>query len=461
MKWREPVARGLLLLMETLWVYALVFLVVSLADGPETPSLVGVGLIVGLSYTISRLLQSSDLELNIIRIWGVVASLLLFYLIVRIDFFGDWRIWDFTWADRLAGGLTATVDAHPRAFLGIPVLWLIWMRGVARGQDPLMFEAVVSSFATGIVVIVVIQLLANAVDAPRTIGYVGVPYIALGLIAIGLTHAARSESEYGRSISGSWLLAIGAAVGVLSLIAFFFVLIDLGTIREAIAFVATWIGRALFFVFYVVVYVIATIVEFVVRGFLSILGLSADNARPELNEAEPLPEREVSPASLPGWALWIGRSVAGMGVLGLALAALYFTFARFQKRKTPGTLKESTYTEGRLGADLGNFLGSVLGRLRPNLSFGEQEPVRRLYRDMLNEAAHRGIHRGDSQTPLELAPALDSAFGSRVPDRITDMFDDVRYGGLHPPAEEVRRLREEWDRSRHGQGGRPQPDNPR
>src|SRR5688500_11831400 len=120
MSWREPVARGALLIMETLWVYALVMLVIAVADGPERASIIGIALVVGLSYTISRLLQSSDLDLGLLRIWGVIASVLLFYAIVRVDFFGDWRLWDFTWADQLAGDFTDTVDAHSRAFFGVP-----------------------------------------------------------------------------------------------------------------------------------------------------------------------------------------------------------------------------------------------------------------------------------------------------------------------------------------------------
>jgi hypothetical protein len=199
--------------------------------------------------------------------------------------------------------------------------------------------------------------------------------------------------------------------------------------------------------------VVATVIEFIVRGFLNLLGFDPNNLRPEPpQEAEPLPDSERGGgADLPGWAVWIGRAFAGMTFLAIALAGLYYTFSRFQKRKTPETVKESTYTEGRLGADLGNFLGAILGRLRPSFSFGESEPVRRLYYDMLDEASHRGIQRRDSQTPLELAPAIDQAFGTRVPDRITDMFDDARYGGITPAPDDVRRLRDEWDRSRHGQ----------
>lgn len=446
MSWRIPVARGSLLLMEALWVYALVILVISIGSGTEEPSLIGVGLIVGVSYTISRLLQSSDIDLGLLRIWGVIASLLLFYVIVRVDFFDDLRLWDFSWADRAAGDLRGTVST--RAAFGVPLLWLIWMRGVSRGQDPLMFEAVVSSFATGVVIIVVIELLASALDAPAAVGYVAVPYIALGLIAVGLSHAARSEAEHGRSFSSTWLIAVGGAVALMTVIALVFVLIDFQTFRDAIAFVALGIGKGLYYVFYALVWVIATVVEFVINAIVSILGLSPREPEPPPEEqGEPLGE-DASSGSFPGWALWIGRFSAGLMILAVALAALWYTFTRFQKRDATLTTKDSTYTEGRLGADLGNFLGNMLGRLRPSFSFGESEPVRRLYYDMLDEASHRNIRRRDAQTPLELAPALDAAFGPPTPTRITTMFDDARYGGTTPREVDVKTLREEWERAK-------------
>jgi hypothetical protein len=371
-------------------------------------------------------------------------------VIVRVDFFDDLRLWDFSWADRLAGGFQDTLDGHSAGFFGVPLLWLIWMRGVSRGQDPLMFEAVASSFATGVVVIVVIELLAKALDAPAVVGYVAVPYIALGLIAISLTHAARSEAEHGRPFSSTWLIAVGGTVALMSLFALVFVLIDLQTFRDAIAFVAVWVGRGLYYVFYAFVWVVATVVEFLVRGLLSILGASANNERPELQDAAQQTEEQAqSNGGLPGWALWFGRVTVGLTLLSAALVALWYTFARFQKRDAAATTKDSTYTEGRLRDDLGNLLGSMLGRLRPSFSFGESEPVRRLYYDMLDEASHRNIHRREAQTPLELAPALDAAFGPPTPMRITAMFDDARYGGLTPAAGDVKALRDEWDRARH------------
>jgi hypothetical protein len=123
-------------------------------------------------------------------------------------------------------------------------------------------------------------------------------------------------------------------------------------------------------------------------------------------------------------------------------------FTRYSRRAPAGELKESVYAEGRLAADLGDLLGSMLGRLRPRGGGGSRltEPVRRLYFEMLAAGEARGVERRPVDTPLDLSPRLERSFTSGTPGEITGLFDEVRYGGHAPPDAEVRRLREEWDR---------------
>jgi hypothetical protein len=75
-----------------------------------------------------------------------------------------------------------------------------------------------------------------------------------------------------------------------------------------------------------------------------------------------------------------------------------------------------------------------------------QEPVRRLYFEMLDTAAARGVERRPMETPLELTPRINRTISGPIPADITHLFDDVRYGA-HPPSEEdLRRLRDAWDK---------------
>ena len=64
---------------------------------------------------------------------------------------------------------------------------------------------------------------------------------------------------------------------------------------------------------------------------------------------------------------------------------------------------------------------------------------------MLARAEERGVQRRPTETPLDMAPRLQSTFRSETPVEITGLFDDVRYGALTAEEEEVRRLRAQFE----------------
>ena len=159
---RQTLVRASLVLMETMWVYALVAFLVALTVGGGKPSFLGVLFIVGGSFAISRFLQGTDLSLGILRIWGAALSILVFYAMVRIDFFGDWRLWDFSWADAFFNHSEATIRGDSAPFIAVPLLLIVWVRGVLRGQESVMFEDVLGSFAIGVVVVAVVEVFGSS-----------------------------------------------------------------------------------------------------------------------------------------------------------------------------------------------------------------------------------------------------------------------------------------------------------
>ena len=451
-KWRGVVVRGALLLMESIWVYALVAFFVAVTVGGGKPTFLGAAITVFASFGISRGLQNSDLSLGLLRIWGVTLSLLVFYAIVRVDFYGDFRFWDLAWLDGLFTSTEATLRDEATAVLGVPALFAFWMRGVLRGQQPISFDDVVRSFALGVVVVAFVATFAGAVDElPRGVDYVVVPYIGAGLLAIGLAHAARSTDEFDRSFAPGWLLAVGGGVLVLGLFALLFVVVDFDTARTVILLIGRGIGFIFAGLFYIAVWPVMKLVE-LSFGLIQWLANLWGGERPEeVGLGEPpaaAPEEDQSGNVLPQWARTVTRVIVGAGLVTAFLVGVALLFSRFRKEQRPGELKESTYTEGRLASDLGNLLGSVLGRLRPNAraGSGEADPARRLYFDMLAAAAQRGVERRPVETPLEFSPRLERTFAPATPAEITRIFDDSRYGHLQAPQEEVRRLREEWER---------------
>ncbi len=446
MKWRLPVTRGALLLMETLWIYALLGFLLAVAADEITLSLLGVAAVVFLSFLISRALEQSDLDLGLVRIWGIALSLLIFYAIVRVDFFGDWRFWDFSWADKLFAGTSEATRGHVAAVFGIPLLWIFWMRGIARGQEPPSFDSIVRTFAFGVVVIAFIQLLPNAGDTPEAVGLVTVPYIATGLLAIGLAQAARAEEDSGRSFSITWVASVGGAVLLLSAIALIFVLLDFSAMATGLGIAAKGLGQAILLMLWPFLWVLTQMLSGV-AGLIQWFFGTGEQFTPEVPPPQAVEGSDESPlGQLPTWVWEIVRGGLILLFFAIVVAWLALVFRRNRKRKKTGDQTESTYEEGRIAAELGGLFGSLLGRLRPNLHFGDRtEPVRRLYADVLEAGAKRGVSREPAQTPLEFAPRLDGAFAAPTPGRITAVFDEVRYGSITVSPEEVKRLRDEWE----------------
>jgi hypothetical protein len=450
-RWRGPLVRGSLVLMETLWVYALVAFVVESTVGGGKPTLLGVFVVVGGAFTLSRLLQGSVMSLTTIRIVGSTLSLLVFYAVVRIDFYGDFAMWDFRWLDRLVNETHAALDAETKgatAILGVPLLAFFWMRGILAGQQSVTFEDVLSSFAMGFGVIASVLVFGSLVDKlPRGVELIAVPYVAVGLMALGLQHASQATDSFEREFTPVWLIAISSAVAVMGLVALVFVLVDFGTARDGLGYMATGIG----WVFAGIVALMAWPVIKFFEGIFWLMdfvigGLDAREEPPPqaLPGSDEVGSQEGRGSVLPDWVDHLVRYVMASIVIVTITVILGLLFQRFQKRPESSDNKESVYTDGRLAADLGNLIGSLFHR-RGGRVVRANEPVRRLYFEMLAAGEARGVQRRPTDTPLDLAPRLQSTFRSETPGEITGLFDDVRYGGLEAEEDEVRRLRTQWE----------------
>jgi hypothetical protein len=439
-----------MLLMESLWIYAGVAVIVAITVGGGKPTFLGVAAIVAISFTISRWLQGTEVSLGILRFWGALLSLLVFYVVVRIDFFGDFRLWDFSWADDLFNHTEATIRDGSTAVIGVPVLAVLWVRGVLRGQQSILFDDVVRGFAVGLMVVAMAALVAGInEDLPREVDFLVVPYVAVGLLAIGLAHASRAVDEFDRSFSSTWILAVGGAVVGLGLIALLFVVVNFDMARDGLVLIANGVAYVAAGIFYVVLWPVFKAVELGFEGIRWLMQLwGGDRPQQEdtgQGQGQPPPEKD-SDSIVPGWVGLIIRVFVATGIVGAILIGLALLFTRLRKAPKSGEVRESTYQEGRLAADLGNLIDSFFGRFRGRgIGAGVTDPARRLYFDMLNAAANRGVERRPTETPLEFSPRIGRTFSGPVPGEITQLFADARYGAVRAPDEQVRRLRDDWE----------------
>jgi hypothetical protein len=446
------IVRGSLLLMESLWLYALVAWLIAITVGGERPTFIGVAAVVFASFGISRALQNSDFSLGILRIWGALLSIIVFYAIVRLDFYGDLRLWDLTFLDDLTLHTNETLDAAATAVIGVPVLWLFWMRGVLRGQQTIAFEDVLHSFAIGVVIVAFVALFAGIEDdLPREVDFIPVPYIAIGLLAISLAHTSKASDQFERGFTKDWLMFAGGGLVALAIVGLLFAVVDFDTARDGLELVGRGIGFVVAGILYVIVWPIIQVIALGMEAFRFLIDLYGGSKNPPVQQP-PLDPSNVKDNQdgngiVPGWVELTVRLVVGGGLLTMLLVGTAMLFQRFRKTAKPEEARESTYQEGRLASDLGDMLSSFFGRFRGHRQADvPQEPVRRLYFEMLDTAAARGVERRPMETPLELTPRINRTISGPIPADITHLFDDVRYGA-HPPSEEdLRRLRDAWDK---------------
>jgi hypothetical protein len=446
------VVRSSLLLMESLWVYALVAWFVAFTVEGHRPTFLGVAAVVFASFGISRALQNSQLSLGLLRFWGAFLSLIVFYAIVRFDFYGDVRLWDLTFLDDLFMRTGETLEAGATGVLAIPMLWAFWMRGVLRGQQSLTFDDVIRSFAIGVAIVAFVSLMAGVEnDLPREVDFVAIPYIAVGLLAIGLAHTARASDQFDRGFGSEWLVFAGGGVLALGLFALLFVVIDFDAARDGLAFIGRGVGYVFAGLIYVIVWPILKVMTWILEAMRFLIdlwgGSKNDPIENPQGEIGPDPNKEPGGNGLPGWVELMTRVIVGGGLVTALVIGTALLFTRFRRQTSTEEQRESTYQEGRLASDLGDMLSSFLGRFRghPRQADGQLDPVRRLYFEMLDTAAARGVERRPMETPLELVPRISRTISGPVPAEITRVFDDARYGSVSPPEEELRRLREQWE----------------
>ena len=262
------------------------------------------------------------------------------------------------------------------------------------------------------------------------------PYIAVGLLAIGLTHAARARDAVEHGALPAWLLAIGGAVAALMVFSLLFVLIDFSTAQKGMEYTLYGIGWVFAGIFYVAAWPVIKILEGI---FWFIKWLADLNANPE--PAQPLEPaaRTPTPWSRETPLAGLGRDAGPVPGsrrrdrgAGHRVGALVHALP---PQDGPGRPEGVDLQEGRLASDLGDLLGSLLGRFRSRCGPARvSEPVRRLYFDMLAAGEARGVERKPVETPLELSPRLETTFAAATPREITGLFDDVRYGA-HEPSE--------------------------
>lgn len=470
-------------IMRLCWVWPWMMLIQAFlapsVDGPLLPPFMLILLPV-ISFSLARwsmptLAERRD-HRRVAEVRRHIASagfaVLLFMLWLRF-LSQDFALWDFRWLPAAGYELIywdAVPIEVPGAVLFLLLGILLWLRGALDGRGQFHHDEIWRAFLWGGAALALFAWIIPAAGQPPGLFGLMMLFAAAGLAGLGAANL-RKASGWRRSarvgkmrLNHSWLVGVGATIGVLLGVALLIGLVIqpedaailwrfLGMIWSVVATVLVWIATA-------IAYPIFIIVEYLIRLFRSLFG-----DRSQEQEAQPIatpPPQEPFPESperaveaVPEPYRWVALLVIAAGVFIIFMLAL-----RLMRSRSPtevDDVRESVLTANLLQAQL----AELWGRLRARFGPGAEEPdpflslagevdtrrlIRSIYQRLLSLAQTRAPARHLSETPYRYGGRLSEQpdFDQRAVGTITTAYNEARYGGEPPSRQTAEEAQRAW-----------------
>ncbi len=434
-------------------------------DAGETLSVWAVGGTVLLGFGVSRWLGSRELSMSR-RFWyGLFFTLVALQVIGSVDLSETARIWNMSWVLELGRPSSAVwretvvladgssvpgeIDQLFAAMMLIP----IWFRGVSLGSTDLMERSFANYAVYGLVAIALSLALADNGGVVDHVRGLGILWVVVGLTTVALKNAANTDqvqglgvAQTGASVAATLVaLVIGVALFLLIVTGLVGLIAGSGVVEPVLDAIGTAI-RAVITVFTYILWPLFWVFEQIREA----IGTPSQDVFEQVSEGvgrppEAVEEGTSDPDPTPGIVL--SRVFGGIAaVLVFAIAAFYF-FRRFVNRETRSEeVRESLWSEANVMDDLLGGLRGLGSRFRRRSADHEADaPIAELYFDVLKHAERKGQIRAVHRTPLQFADALERAYLSPTPKRISEAFSTFRYGGHQPDQAELNSMRQSWD----------------
>lgn len=453
MNWRAVSFELTMLAMEACWLYALSSLAITLAviesPGLAFPFLAILFLLLAAFY-LARFLQHFDLPLATLRGIGVGLGGLCIFIILRVLFAGG---------AGLHGSLLIRGQLMA-ALIGV----MLWWRGARLAQKEISFDSVLTSFRIGILALVFSVALEYILPGPRRAAGAALPFFAFGLLGLALGHWTRVGKDQPSMLQGRWFGILIATIVAVVVCGSLFPLLVSGEIGgvslPALGGVGDFLNRAIVFIMRPFGY-IAQLFHWLL-SHIRFPEAMTEGAEAESSLEDLLKEARKYNKPLPAW---VGQALKWTFIVLIAgwiarwLASTFgASFAR--GRQARGEVRESLFSKDALRQDLDSLVQGLLSRFRrgkgaslaPSFAtltgeaLNNVRAIYRLYLDLLSLAISRGFKRKDWQTPIELQVGLENILPSLEVARITLAFTRARYGQYPPTNEELRELRQDWQR---------------
>jgi hypothetical protein len=341
----------------------------------------------------------------------------------------------------------------------------LWWRGARLAQKELTFGAVLSSFRIGILALVFSVAMEHLLPGPRVAAGVTLPFFAFGLLGLALGHWTRVGKDQPSMLQGRWLGILIATIAAVVLCGLLFPLLVSGEIGgvslPAFGGIGAFFDRAI----YLILTPIGYLVQFIhwllshIR-FPEALRESGEGTEGTVEDMFEEARKHIKP--IPDWVLATLKWTFIVLIAGLIARWLAHTFGpSFARgRQAREEVRESVFSKDALRQDLDTLVQGILSRfkrrkrapLSPSFAtltgeaLDNARAVCQLYLDLLSLAISRGFERKNWQTPLELQVRLENIFPSREIARLTLAFTRARYGQYPPTNEELRELRQDWQK---------------
>ena len=439
-------------------------------DAGETLSVWAVAGTVLVGFAVSRWLGNPALSTGQ-RFWrGLAVTLIALQVIGSIDLSESARIWDMSWLLELGrpssfvwrqeimlndGTIVAgEIDQLFAALMLIP----IWFRGVALGSTDLMERSYTNYALTGLFILAVSLGLADNAGIEDHVRALAVAWVVSGLVAVALKNAANSDqvqglgaTQTGASIAATLIaLVVGVVIFLLIVTGIVGLVAGSGVVEPVLDAIGT-VLRAIITAFSYMLYPLFWLFE----QIRDALAATPPEQFEQIGEgvSRPLADVEMEEGEAdPTAGIVVARVFGAIGAILVFALLAFFLFRRFVNRESrTEEERESLWGEADVMGDLMAGLRGLRSRFsRSRESRAADAPITELYFEVLDHAETKGQVRAVHRTPLQFADALERAYKSPTPKRISTAFSTFRYGGRQPSRAELNSMRQSWDALKDG-----------
>ncbi|MYE54123.1 MAG: DUF4129 domain-containing protein [Chloroflexi bacterium] len=461
---RERLVTGALLLSESAWLVALLG-ILSFPFGATSSPISWIAVLAVMSVSLIWARTLSMIAMPSLMAYGLqmLAGVVVVYLMVASQVSLEIGSLDLGWIGTLTSG-----EAPERfiltALYGSLGGTALWWRGGHIGASDIPAESLSTSFRIGILILAIAAVIDIAHPADLNVFPMMFVFFASGVAGLIVAHMAPTSQE--SNGARAWTRVVGGLVGGLVVLGLLFSLLQ----RDVLAVIAApilWVLQLLAtVVFYVIIFPLAYIIDFITRGIFALLLWLGGEPRPDREFAPPQAvgalegfarDGEAEPAAMLLLQILQWSIVAAIIAGALLLMALAFKRRARSRGEAVDGQRESLTEEADVAYDFANLLFNMLPsrfrrrRVNRTLQVPSDDPnitdVFRIYFGMLMLAEERGNPRKYSETPAEFQATLERILPQGLVRAATRAFIRACYGHHPAPRDQIEEMREELEQA--------------